>query len=183
MINEDFDFTLDSSDFPLSIEEFAAYMDGNLSDDEMQRVSSVIEHDDKMQDVMNSMEQSELTLSKYTPDDLHLPEEIVDGELDLPDIDNHHVGGGGFFNPYSAVAACVAAPIAFDYLNDSFDEIEGTDFGNISDLNDNPNSSHIEIMSDSTNDNQIPDFSNNADMNFSSDDNQFENGIVDDILN
>ena len=183
MIHDDFNFNFDASDFPVSIEEFAAYMDGNLSDDEMQRVSSVIEHDDKMQDVMNSMEQSELTLSKYTPDDLHLPEEIVDGELDLPDIDNHHVGGGGFFNPYSAVAACVAAPIAFDYLNDSFDEIEGNDFGKASDLNDNASSSHIEIMSDSTNDNQIPDFSNNADMNFSSDDNQFENGIIDDIFN
>ena len=81
------------------------------------------------------------------------------------------------------MAACVAAPIAFDYLNDSFDEIEGNDFEKTSDLNDNASSSHIEIMSDSTNNNQISDFSNNADMNFSSDDNQFENGIVDDILN
>lgn len=183
MINDDFDFTLDSSDFPVSIEEFAAYMDGNLTDDEMQWVSSVIEHDDTMQDVMDSMEQSELTLSEYTPDDLQLPKEIADGEFDLPETDNHHVGGGGFFNPFSAVAACVAAPIAFDYLNDSFDEIEGNDFGKTSDLNDNASSSHIEIMSDSTNDNQIPDFSDNADVNFSSDDNQFENGIVDDILN
>ena len=183
MINEDFDFTLDSSDFPLSIEEFAAYMDGNLSDDEKQRIGSVIENDETMQGVMDSMEQSELTLAEYGQEDMQLPKEIVDGEFDLPDIDNHYAGGGGFFNPFAAVAACAAAPIAFDYLNDSFDEIEGTDFGNISDLNDNPNSSHIEIMSDSTNDNQISDFSNNADMNFSSDDNQFENGIVDDILN
>ena len=183
MIHDDFNFSFESSDFPVSIEEFAAYMDGNLSDDEMQRIDSVIENDESMQGVMDSMEQSELTLAEYTPDDIQLPEEIVDGELDLPDIDNHHVGGGGIFNPYSAVAACVAAPIAFDYLNDSFDEIEGNDFEKTSDLNDNASSSHIEIMSDSTNDNQIPDFSNNADMNFSSDDNQFENGIVDDILN
>lgn len=183
MIHDDFNFAFESSDLPVSIEEFAAYIDGNLSDDEMQRVSSVIEHDDTMQDVMDSMEQSELTLSEYTPDDLQLPKEIADGEFDLPETDNHHVGGGGFFNPFSAVAACVAAPIAFDYLNDSFDEIEGNDFGKTSDLNDNASSSHIEIMSDSTNDNQIPDFSNDADMNFSNDDNQFENGIVDDILN
>ena len=183
MIHDDFNFSFESSDFPVSIEEFAAYMDGNLSDDEMQRIDSVIENDESMQGVMDSMEQSELTLAEYTPDDIQLPEEIVDGELDLPDIDNHHVGGGGIFNPYSAVAACVAAPIAFDYLNDSFDEIEGNDFEKTSDLNDNASSSHIEIMSDSTNDNQIPDFSNNADMNFSSDDNQFENGIIDDIFN
>lgn len=183
MINEDFDFTLDSSDFPLSIEEFAAYMDGNLSDDEMQRIGSVIENDETMQGVMDSMEQSELTLAEYGQEDMQLPEEIADGEFDLPETDNHHVGGGGFFNPFAAVAACVAAPIALDYLNDSFDEIEGNDFGKTSDLDDNASSSHIEIMSDSTNDNQISDFSNDADMNFSNDDNQCENGIIDDIFN
>lgn len=182
MINEDFDFTLDSSDFPLSIEEFAAYMDGNLSDDEMQRIGSVIENDETMQGVMDSMKQSELTLAEYGQEDMQLPKEIADGEFDLPETDNHHVGGGGFFYPFSAVAACAAAPIAFDCLNDSFDEIEGTEFGNITE-NDNPSSSPFEIMSDSTNDNQISDFSNNADMNFSNDDNQFENGIIDDIFN
>lgn len=182
MIHDDFNFSFDSSDFPVSIEEFAAYMDGNLSEDEMQRVDSVIENDETMQGVMDSMEQSELTLAEYGQDDM-LPKEIADGEFDLPVIDDNIVGGGGFFNPFAAVAACAAAPIAFDYINDSFDEIEGTDFGNISDLNDNASSSHIAIMGDSTNDNQISDFSNHADMNFSSDDNQFENGIIDDIFN
>ena len=183
MISDDFDFTLDSSDFPLSIEEFAAYMDGNLTDDEMQRVSSVIEYDDTMQGIMDRMEQSELTLAEYGQEDRQLPEDIADDEFDLPETDNHHVGGGGFFYPFSAVAACAAAPIAFDYLNDSFDETEGTDFGKTNDLDDNASPSHIEIMDDSTNDNQISNFSNDTDMNFSSDDNQFENGIIDDIFN
>lgn len=181
MIHDDFNFNFDGSDFPVSIEEFAAYMDGNLSDDEMQRISSVIEYDDTMQDVMDSMEQSEMTLDGYGQEDMQMPEEIADGEFDLPETDNHHVGGGGFFNPFSAVAACVAAPIALDYLNDSFDEIEVNDFGKTSDLDDNASSSHVEIMSNSTNDNQIADFSNDADMNFSNDDNQCENGIIDDI--
>ena len=154
MIHDDFNFNFDASDFPVSIEEFAAYMDGNLSDDEMQRVSSVIEHDDTMQDVMNSMEQSELTLSEYTPDDLQLPKEIADGEFDLPETDNHHVGGGGFFGPFSAVAACVASPIilnqAFMLNEDDFSEAPNNYFeeadnsfdnesGNPSDINeDNP---------------------------------------------
>lgn len=65
MIHDDFNFSFESSDFPVSIEEFAAYMDGNLSDDEMQRVSSVIDNDEMMQGVMDSMEQSELTLAEY----------------------------------------------------------------------------------------------------------------------
>lgn len=94
MIHDDFNFNFDASDFPVSIEEFAAYMDGNLSDDEMQRVSSVIEHDDTMQDVMDSMEQSELTLSEYTPDDLQLPEEITGGGFEMPEIKKEIV-----FNP------------------------------------------------------------------------------------
>lgn len=175
MIQDDFNFSFESSDFPVSIEEFAAYMDGNLTDDEMQRVSTVIEHDYTMQAVLDSMEQSELTLADYGQEDMQLPKEIADDEFEVPETDNHFAGGGGFFNPFAAVAACAAAPIAFDYLNDSFDEIEGTDSGNISDLNDNPSSSHIEIMSDSTNDNQISGFSN--------DDNQFENGITDDVFN
>ena len=84
MINDDFDFTLDSSDFPVSIEEFAAYIDGNLSDDEMQRVSSVIDNDEKMQGVMDSMEQSELTLAEYGQEDMQLPEEVYGESFPIP---------------------------------------------------------------------------------------------------
>lgn len=89
MINDDFNFTLDSSDFPVSIEEFSAYMDGNLSDDEMLRVSSVIEHDDTMQGVMDSMEQSELTFAEYGQEDIQLPEEITGGDFNVPEIDDN----------------------------------------------------------------------------------------------
>ena len=118
MINDDFDFTFDSSDFPVSIEEFAAYMDGNLSDDEMQRIGSVIENDESMQGVIDSMEQSELTLAEYGQEDMQLPEEIADGEFDVPETDNHYAGGGGgFFNPFAKVAACAASPII---LNQAF---------------------------------------------------------------
>ena len=87
MINEDFDFTLDSSDFPLSIEEFAAYMDGNLSDDEMQRIGSVIENDETMQGVMDSMEQSELTLAEYGQEDMQLPEGLEEMDFFIPETD------------------------------------------------------------------------------------------------
>lgn len=86
MITDDFDFTLDSSDFPVSIEEFSAYMDGNLSDDEMQRISSVIEYDDTMQGVMDSMEQSELTLAEYGQEDMQLPEELCREMFHMPII-------------------------------------------------------------------------------------------------
>ena len=54
MINDDFDFTYDSSDFPVSTEEFAAYMDGNLSDDEKQRVGHIIDNNEVMQEIMEA---------------------------------------------------------------------------------------------------------------------------------
>ena len=138
MIQDDFNFTLDSSDYPVSIEEFAAYMDGNLSDDEMQRVSSVIDNDEMMQGVMDSMEQSELTLAEYGQEDMQLQEEIADGELDVPETDNHYTGGGGgFFNPFATVAACAASSIIRnqasmlnedDFSDDINNNIKGEDY-------------------------------------------------------
>ncbi len=152
MINDDFDFTFDSSDFPVSIEEFAAYMDGNLSDDEMQRIGSVIENDETMQGVMDSMEQSELTLAEYGQEDMQLPKEIADGEFDLPETDNHHVGGGGFFNPFSAVAACVASPIIFNQafmLNEEdFSEASNNYFEEADNSYDNESGNHSDINED-----------------------------------
>lgn len=87
MIHDDFNFSFESSDFPVSIEEFAAYMDGNLTDDEMQRVSSVIEHDDMMQDVMDSMEQSEMTLADYGLEDMQLPEVLEEMDFYIPEAE------------------------------------------------------------------------------------------------
>ena len=107
MIQAAFNFSLDSSDFPVSIEEFAAYIDGNLSDDEMQRISSVIEYDDTMQGVMDSMEQSELTLAEYTPDDLQLPEEIAGDGFEVQEIKKEIV-----FNPplWDCIKVAAIAP-------------------------------------------------------------------------
>lgn len=108
MIHDDFDFTLDSSDFPLSIEEFAAYMDGNLSEDEMQRVGSVIENDETMQGVMDSMEQSELTLAEYEQEDMQLPEEIIGDMFPIPNIKEDTTG---LNNPNNYFRVAALAPI------------------------------------------------------------------------
>ncbi|MCD8235834.1 MAG: hypothetical protein LUD00_04100 [Prevotellaceae bacterium] len=91
MINDDFNFTLDNSDFPVSIEEFAAYLDGNLSDKEMERISSVVENDDVMQDVMDEMEQSELTFAEYGQEDVLLPEVLEEIDFFIPETDSIHV--------------------------------------------------------------------------------------------
>ena len=190
MIHDDFNFNFDASDFPVSIEEFAAYMDGNLSDDEMQRVSSVIEHDDMMQDVMDSMEQSELTLSEYTHDDLQLPEEITGGGFEMPKIgdlspvnDINHI-----FRPFPHVAACAAAPISFGCFNDTIDILDKQKIldkykiEKIEDLDRIVCASQIKNMDESTNDSQNINYSNEADTNSSNGANQYENGSIDDEL-
>lgn len=84
MIHDDFNFTFDGSDFPVSIEEFAAYIDDNLLDNEMLRIGSVIENDEAMQDVMDSVEQSELTLAEYGQEDMQLPEELCEDLFSIP---------------------------------------------------------------------------------------------------
>lgn len=91
MIKDDFNFTFDDSEFPVSIEEFAAYLDGNLSDDEMQRVSSVIENDEEMQGVMDGMEQTEITLAEYGQEDMQVPEEIKKDFFSLPNVSKNNL--------------------------------------------------------------------------------------------
>ncbi len=71
---------------PVSIEEFAAYLDGNLSDDEMQRVSSVIENDEAMQDIVDQNGLVEDLQEIYNTDDYILPIELGNLDLDIPNI-------------------------------------------------------------------------------------------------
>lgn len=114
MINDDFNFTFDDSEFPVSIEEFAAYLDGNLSDDEMQRVSSVIENDEEMQGVMDGMEQTELTLAEYEQEDMQVPEEIKKDFFSLPNVSKNNLKehiSNGFYK---------VAALAPSHENDSF---------------------------------------------------------------
>ena len=201
MKHDDLDLTFDRLNHPVSIEEFAAYMDGNLSDDEMQRVSTVIEQNDMMQEVMDSLEQSELTLAEYDQENLQLPEDIADDKFDVPEINDHRaVGGGGNFLPFARVVACAAAPMPSDCSYDVSDEEEMYDIysnhfvnpneqgqdclsyamerasrmcSKIFDLVEEDCSSSIERIDDPTNESQINNYTDDADD--SNDDNPSEN--------
>lgn len=73
---------------PISIEEFAAYLDGNLSDDEMERVLSVIEYDESMQNISFHNESVEEYLADCEYTDLTLPEELSSLDFEIPQIDD-----------------------------------------------------------------------------------------------
>ena len=73
---------------PVSIEELAAYLDGNLSDDEMKAVSSVIANDDAMQDIVLNSQTIDETLSNCEPLDLMLPDNLSSVDFEFPQFED-----------------------------------------------------------------------------------------------
>lgn len=96
---------------PISIEEFAAYLDGNLSDNDMQRVSSVIENNEAMHDIVLNSQSVDEALSNYEPLELVLPDELASLDFDIPQFDDGNDMGSEWEN--LAVAAC-APDVVYD---------------------------------------------------------------------
>lgn len=69
-----------------SIEQFAAYLDGNLSQSEMQQFSQLAEHDSALHQLLDASSVVDNTLAGFTDSDLQLPPEIVGSDFELPTI-------------------------------------------------------------------------------------------------
>lgn len=72
----------------VSIEKFAAYLDGNLPEDEMLQISSLIKNDEMFKSIFDISEQIDMSLEEYSSNGLQVPEEIVSMDFDLPSINN-----------------------------------------------------------------------------------------------
>lgn len=96
---------------PISIEEFAAYLDGNLSDNDMQRVSSVIENNEAMHDIVLNSQSVDEALSNYEPLELVLPDELASLDFDIPQFNEGIDMESEWDN--LAVAAC-APDVVYD---------------------------------------------------------------------
>lgn len=117
MIHDDFGFSFDCSGFPISIEEFAAYMDGNLSDDEMQRVSSVIDENKNMQEIIDSCDSIDESYdyNEFVGDAI-IPDEIESMEFDVPNLDTININDLQVESSWDAdVAACAEEPANLDF--------------------------------------------------------------------
>ena len=68
----------------ITIEEFAAYLDGNLHPDEMKVIASAIESDEVMHNIMEASELADETLANYSDEDLALPEELTSVHFQVP---------------------------------------------------------------------------------------------------
>lgn len=88
----------------VSIEEFAAYLDRNLSDNEMQRVSSIIENDEVMHNIASINRSIEESLINNESLDLLLPDELSSLDFNIPKFDD----AGSFQNNMEdlQIAAC-----------------------------------------------------------------------------
>lgn len=72
-----------------SIEQLAAYLDGNLSQNEMQQLSQLAEHNNMLHQLIDANSMVEDTLASYNDADLELPEEILKQDFEIPDLDQY----------------------------------------------------------------------------------------------
>ncbi len=73
---------------PISIEKFAAYLDGNLPEHEMLHVSLLIESNDDMRQIMQINDSIDETMEANVFIDMDLSDEITAVDFELPDINN-----------------------------------------------------------------------------------------------
>lgn len=71
-----------------SIEKFAAYLDGNLSQDEMLQFSRLITKNENLMNFLDANADIEETLASYGEADLQLPHEVTERNFNLPQIEN-----------------------------------------------------------------------------------------------
>lgn len=71
---------------PISIEKFAAYLDGNLPQSEIQQISQLTANDPTMQELIDASTAIDVTQESYADTDLQLPNDIQNMSFNLPDI-------------------------------------------------------------------------------------------------
>ena len=71
-----------------SIEKFAAFLDGNLPQNEMQQFSQLVEHDSVLNQLLDASDALDDTIAGFSDADLQLPFEISSSDFEIPDIDN-----------------------------------------------------------------------------------------------
>lgn len=73
----------------VSIEKFAAYLDGNLTEEGMNEVASAIHSDDSLQDILSSGYMVDETLSTYDDWNQIVQDDIFTDSFDIPNIEEN----------------------------------------------------------------------------------------------
>ncbi len=109
---------------PISVEQFAAYLDGNLSKDEMLRFADLASNNEDIAHLLDANSAVNETLLSYDNMDNLLPEEISNMDFELPDlenVENFKVEDDSFLennNLYQQEESCEGADIIDEVFND-----------------------------------------------------------------
>ena len=107
---------------PVSIEEFAAYLDGNLSEDGMNRIDALAAMNHDMEEMITLSDKIDEDVIVYTQDDFAYEADMAaleNSDFDIPDLD-----------------VDITPHIGTDTKDDAVDET--TDIVERTTLNDNP---------------------------------------------
>lgn len=125
-----------------SIEQFAAYLDGNLSQSEMQQISQLIEHDSVLNQLINASDAVDDTIADFTDADLQLPPEIIGSDFQLPTIPAEGISPLVTLSPDPMDDMLVAAAACADEDISMFSDVNPEDHSSIGgSLHDEP--SHL----------------------------------------
>lgn len=68
-------------DFPLSIERFAAYLDHNLSDSEMQAIDNVVTKNESLNQLVTLSKEADTFMAEWQPEDTPFDTNSIDFEM------------------------------------------------------------------------------------------------------
>lgn len=136
---------------PVSIEEFAAYLDGNLTEDGMNEVASAINSEDNLHAIMSSCQTVDDTLANYEPLQLTVPDEISTMDFEIPNVnDGDYLNIGDWADlDVAACSACAADTSVDDFIN-SGNDIASTNHH--TELDDDPSDMATDHFMDDWND-------------------------------
>lgn len=97
---------------PLSMksEKLAAYMDGNMDDNELRKMSNIIHEHPGLQEILDICDDVDADMESFAGQRFELPDDIKDPELRLPDLSFHNIPmrGLGMVGAVANVAMCAA---------------------------------------------------------------------------
>ena len=83
---------------PISVEDFAAYLDGNLSQEDMEKVESIISSDNSIQEIASNCQLVDDAIINSEPIELILPYELSSLYFELPIIEDNYLDNDSLGN-------------------------------------------------------------------------------------
>ena len=102
------------STLPVSPEQFAAYLDGNLTDGEMARIERLAATDDGMRELLAANDAVDDWLDENGSAEDDVPETLRNGDFPIPDIDDSPLRKFGLWDGGlvgSGVACACVSPV------------------------------------------------------------------------